>query len=63
MALGWTPSPDQVKQMRQDFDDLECEQIFMMAKPGRQAELPKRCEEILYSISFFAFEGNDINLE
>merc|ERR1719431_403143 len=43
--------------MRQDFDDLECEQIFMMAKPGRQAKLPKRCEEILYSISFFAFEG------
>ena len=60
MAIGWSPGPEEAQQFRNDFEVLECRKHFLTAKPARKDEMPKRCEEILYSISFFTFEGKEL---
>ena len=57
MSIGWSPGPDRAAEMREIFDRLNCRERFLNAKPSRLEPMPKDCEEILYSISFFAFEG------
>ena len=57
MSIGWSPGPDRAAEMREVFDRLNCRERFLNAKPSRLEPMPKDCEEILYSISFFAFEG------
>ena len=60
MSIGWSPGPDRAAEMREVFDRLNCRERFLNAKPSRLEPMPKDCEEILYSISFFAFEGKKI---
>lgn len=62
MSIGWSPGPDRAAEMREVFDRLNCRERFLNAKPSRLEPMPKDCEEILYSISFFAFEGKKINI-
>ena len=61
MSIGWSPGPDRAAEMREIFDRLNCRERFLNAKPSRLEPMPKDCEEILYSISFFAFEGKKRN--
>ena len=59
MAVGWSPGREAAAAMRDEFDRLGCREHFLIAKPARRAPMPKACEEILYSISFYAFEGKN----
>jgi len=57
MSTGWSPGPERATELREQFDRLGCASHFSIAQSAREAEMPKDCENILYSISFFAFEG------
>ena len=57
MAVGWSPGRDEAAALRDEFDRLNCRHHFLVAKPARREPMPKACEAILYSISFYAFEG------
>ena len=57
MSIGWSPGTDQAAEMRDLFERLGCRKSFLDAKPSRRDPMSKDCEDILYSISFFAFEG------
>ena len=59
MAVGWSPGRDEAAALRDEFDRLNCRHHFLVAKPARREPMPKACEAILYSISFYAFEGKE----
>jgi len=54
---SWFRGEVQAEQNIYLFLKFECMEQFMKARPGRTSPMPKECEKILNSISFFMFEG------
>ena len=60
MSVGWSPGPEEAREMKDLFDRLGCRDFFLDAKPTRTMPMPRECMKILYSISFFVHEGRGV---